>query len=52
MSMSQEIDRKIPVSISLPESVLNRLDETRSGVARSAYILHLLKKALPKAKRQ
>jgi len=44
--MSQDRDLKHPVGVSLPESIVQLLDKKRGRLARSAYILLLLEKAL------
>ena len=41
-----DTDYKLPVSISLPQSILRLLDKKRGHLARSTYILLLLEKAL------
>jgi metal-responsive CopG/Arc/MetJ family transcriptional regulator len=44
--MAKEIDYKIPVGVSLPESMVKEIDEKRGRLGRSTYILLLLEKAL------
>lgn len=44
--MSQDVDYKRPVGVSLPQSMLQLIDERRGQVPRSAYILGILEKAL------
>lgn len=39
-------DYKLPLSISLPQSIVRLLDKRRGHLARSAYILLLLERAL------
>jgi metal-responsive CopG/Arc/MetJ family transcriptional regulator len=45
-SMAKIIDYKVPVGVSLPESMVKEIDEKRGRIARSTYILFLLEKAL------
>jgi metal-responsive CopG/Arc/MetJ family transcriptional regulator len=42
------LDRKVPVGISLPESVIALVDETRGEVPRSQFILRILRDAIQK----
>ncbi len=44
--MMKEFDYKIPVGVSLPQSIVRLLDEKRGHLARSTYILLLLEKSL------
>jgi hypothetical protein len=41
-----DTDYKLPVSISLPQSIVRLLDKKRGHLARSTYVLLLLEKAL------
>jgi metal-responsive CopG/Arc/MetJ family transcriptional regulator len=45
--MSKQIDHKVPVGVSLPESMIQEIDQERGLVPRSAYIVMLLEKVLP-----
>jgi hypothetical protein len=40
-----DTDYKLPISISLPQSIVRLLDKKRGHLARSAYILLVLEKA-------
>ncbi len=44
--MNKEIDYKIPVGVSLPQSMIKEIDEKRGRLGRSTYILLLLETAL------
>jgi len=44
------MDRRIPVTISLPESVLRLVDEARGQVPRSRFILAIVCKATDSAR--
>ena len=44
--MNSVTDYKLPVSISLPQSIIHLLDKKRGHLARSTYILILLEKDL------
>jgi metal-responsive CopG/Arc/MetJ family transcriptional regulator len=48
--LTNEIDYKIPVGISLPQSMIKEIDEKRGRLGRSTYILLLLEKALKRRK--
>jgi len=48
--MTPEMDYKIPVGVSLPQSIIKEIDESRGHLARSTYILLLLEKALKERK--
>jgi hypothetical protein len=41
-----DTDYKLPISISLPQSIVRQLDKKRGHLARSTYILLLLERAL------
>jgi hypothetical protein len=45
-TMPKEIDYKIPVGVSLPQSMIKEIDEKRGRLGRSSYILLLLEEAL------
>jgi len=47
-----DFDRRIPISISLPQSVLDALDKKRAAMPRSRYVLRLLEKALKDGKKK
>jgi metal-responsive CopG/Arc/MetJ family transcriptional regulator len=40
------MNRKVPISISMPESVLQRVDASRGNVPRSQYILAIVWKSV------
>lgn len=42
----REVDYKLPVSLSLPTSIIQLIDKKRGKLARSAYVLLLLERAL------
>jgi len=44
--LTKEIDRKIPVGISLPGSMVKQIDAKKGRLARSTWILLALEKAL------
>jgi metal-responsive CopG/Arc/MetJ family transcriptional regulator len=44
--MTSEVDYKVPVGVSLPQSMIREIDEKRGRLGRSTYILLLLEKAL------
>jgi len=41
-----EIDYKLPIGVSLPQSMIKEIDEKKGRLCRSTYILLLLEKAL------
>jgi metal-responsive CopG/Arc/MetJ family transcriptional regulator len=41
-----DTDYKLPISISLPQSIVRQLDKKRGHLARSTYILVILENAL------
>jgi metal-responsive CopG/Arc/MetJ family transcriptional regulator len=45
--MSKRSDHRVPVGVSLPESMIQEIDQERGLVPRSAYIVMLLEKVLP-----
>jgi metal-responsive CopG/Arc/MetJ family transcriptional regulator len=45
--MSKQSDHRVPVGVSLPQSIVDQIDEERGLVPRSAYIVMLLEKVLP-----
>jgi metal-responsive CopG/Arc/MetJ family transcriptional regulator len=48
--MSEEIDYKRPIGVSLPTSILELLDKKRGRVPRSAFILQILEDTLRRRK--
>jgi metal-responsive CopG/Arc/MetJ family transcriptional regulator len=48
--MSKEVDHKVPVGVSLPQSMIQQIDQERGQVPRSAYILNILTKAFKRRK--
>ena len=48
--MTKVTDYKIPVGVSLPQSMIKEIDEKRGRLGRSTYILLLLEKALKRRK--
>jgi len=44
--LTKVTDYKIPVGVSLPQSVIREIDEKRGRLGRSTYILLLLESAL------
>jgi metal-responsive CopG/Arc/MetJ family transcriptional regulator len=48
--MSKETDYKVPVGVSLPQSMIQQIDRERGLAPRSAYILKLLEKAISRRK--
>ena len=49
-SMAKEMDYKIPVGVSLPQSMIQEIDKKRGRLGRSTYILLLLEMALKRGK--
>ena len=49
--MAESIDYKRPVSLSLPQSMLQSIDEKRGRLPRSTFILAILEQTLGKGRK-
>ncbi len=44
--MNQKKDRKLPIGIGIPTSLLEKIDELRGEKSRSEFVVELIEKAL------
>ncbi len=49
--MEQIIDYKRPISVSLPQSIIEQLDKQRGRLPRSVFILQILESKIQKEKK-
>jgi metal-responsive CopG/Arc/MetJ family transcriptional regulator len=49
--ITMRIDRRVAVTLSMPEDLLDAIDERRGLVKRSPYIVDMLKKAVETRKK-